>query len=319
MALSVDELNTATQEAKLDKVATDSAYDQSVFFAKKLKDGFVTQKGGTTLNFGIHYKKQGTGGMTNPRAQQTFTNVETLTEASTYWAFYKASTALFWDEQVKNAGVSKVIDLAADRIAVLKREMLDTLVTAALTTSTPAGTYDLQAIPYVVDSANTYAGIAVADAATWASQEDSSTTALAVTGSGSLAYYNNACTLGTKGPTLYLTTRNLASKAMSLCLPNQMYSDEETVKLGFPNVTLLGIPVVGDGYVTAAQWYGLDMDSWEVVVEEGSNNGIRYTDWMDLTPSGYLNTMGKLAYFVGQIRCTRRCTNFKYTALDYTK
>jgi hypothetical protein len=317
MALSVDELNTATQEAKLDKVATDSAYDQSVFWAKKFSDGFVTQKGGTTLNFGIHYKQQGTGAASNPRSQLTFDNVETLTEASTYWAFYNARCAIFFDEKVKNAGKSQAIDLAADRIQVLKREMLSTLCTALLSTSTPAGVYDMQPIPYIVDSANTYAGITVADAANWASQETSSYTTLTVTGTGSLSYYNNLCTLGTHMPTLYLTTRDLASKAMSLCLPNQMYSDEEIVKLGFKNVTLLGIPVVGDGFVAASQWYGLDMDSWEVVVEEGSNNGIKYTDWLDLTPSGYLNTAAKIAYWVGQVRCTRRRTNFKYTALNY--
>src|SRR4030042_1128510 len=123
MALSVDELNTATYEAKLDKIATDQAYDQSVFFTKKLKSGFVQHEGGVYLDFGIHYKKQGTALAQSPRAQITFENVETLTEAKTYWAFYNARTMLFWDEKVKNAGKSRMIDLAADRSGVLKREI----------------------------------------------------------------------------------------------------------------------------------------------------------------------------------------------------
>jgi hypothetical protein len=318
MALSIAELNTATWEAKLDKVATDQAYDESVFWAKKFQDKFVTQKGGALLNFGIHYKTQGTGAMANPRSQITFENVETLTEASTYWAYYNARAMIFMDEKVKNAGVSQAIDLAADRIAVLKREMLYTLCTALFSTSTPAGTFDMQPIPWIVDSANTYAGIAVADAANWASTEDSTTTVLNVTGSGSLTYMINTCTLGTKKPTLHLTTRNLFSKFISILLPNQFYRDEDTVKLGFSNAVLIDAPVVGDGFVPAAMWLGLDMDSWEVVVENGGN-GIRYTDWIDLTPSGYLDTAAKIAYWVGQVRCTRRRTNFKYSALDYTK
>lgn len=317
MALAIDELNTATRVAKLDEIATDQAYDESAFWAKKLSDGFIKQKGGVTLNFAVNYKLQGTGTMANPRAQQSFENVETLTEASTYWAYYTAKATLFWDEKIKNAGGSKVIDLASNRIQVLKREMLYTLCNALLSTSAPAGTFDIQPIPYIVDSANSYAGITVADAALWASQEDSTTTTLMLTGANSLTYYNNLCTLGTKMPTLYLTTRNLASKAMSLALPNQWYQNEEYAKLGFANVALVGIPVIGDAFVAASQWYGLDMDSFEVVVTEGNDRGITFTDWIDLTPSGYLNTAAKIAYWVGQVRCTRRRTNFKYTALNY--
>jgi hypothetical protein len=320
MALAIDELNTTTFEAKLDQVATDQAYDESVFWAKKLSDGFVKQKGGKTLDFGIHYQTQGTGAMGNPRSQITFENVETITGASTYWSYYNARTMIFMDEKIKNAGKSQAIDLVADRVGVLKREILNTLCTALFSTGTPAGTFDLQPIPYIVDSANTYAGIAVADAANWASQENSTTTTLSVTGQYSLSYYNNLCSLGTKKPGLYLTTRDLASKAMSLLMPNVWYQDKTYANLGFSNVTLIGIPVIGDAFVAAGMWLGLDMDSWEVVVNsEQGDKGIGYSPWIDLTPSGYLNTSAKIAYFVGQVRCMRRRTNFKYTALDYNK
>src|SRR5512136_1575692 len=100
MALSVDELNTATIEARLDEVATDQAYDESVFFQKKLKGGFVQHEGGVYLDFGIHYKKQGTAESAATRKQITFENVETLTQGVTYWAFYNARAMLFWDEKV---------------------------------------------------------------------------------------------------------------------------------------------------------------------------------------------------------------------------
>jgi len=318
MALAVDELNTATYEAKLDEVATDNAYDESPFFKLKLsKGGFTQQTGGEELNFGINYKKQGTAESAAPRKQITFENVETLTEAKTYWAFYNARAMMFWDEKVKNAGKSKVIDLAANRIEVLKKEILDKLCTDLLKSGSPAGDYDLTPIPYIVDSANTYGGIAVTDAANWASQEDAATTTLTLFGSGSLSYYINACSLGTNRPTLHLTTRNLYSKFMSKAEPMHLHTDEETAKLGFQNLVWIDAPVMGDNYVPSGYWLGLDMDAFDVLVN-GGKNGIEYTPWIDLTPSGYINTAGKIATFVGQVICRRRRTSFKYSALDYT-
>jgi hypothetical protein len=58
------------------------------------------------------------------------------------------------------------------------------------------------------------------------------------------------------------------------------------------------------------------MDAFDVYYS-GGKNGIEYTEWIDLTPSGYINTVGKIGTFVGQVVCRRRRTSFKMSALNY--
>lgn len=320
MALPVDELNAATKKGYLNEAVVQSAYDMSAFWKMQWMKGFVEALGGGTLmEFPIRYKKLATGESADPRSQLTFQSNQTRTAGQVNWGFYRAVTMLYWDEKVKNAGAAKVFDLAADRMQELRDEMIDLLCNALLSSTSAPGNYDLWPINYIIDSANTYAGISVSDAANWASTEDSSTTTMTLFGSGSLTYAVAQATLGIYKPTLHLTTRNLYAKYMSLLTPNQIYQDTETAAMGFSNVLLIDAPVVGDAYLPAAMWLGIDMDAFEVRTDGSGTNGIDLTDWIDLTPVGYINSAGKVATFVGQVICRRRKTSFKYSALDYTK
>jgi hypothetical protein len=319
MALPVDELNAATKKGYLNEAVVQSAYDQSVFWKMQWQKGFVEElDGGSLMEFPIRYKKQGTGEFNDPRSQVMFQQVQTRTAGQVNWGFARAVTMLFWDEKVKNRGEAKVFDLASDRMAELKDEMIDLLCTKLFNDSAP-GTFDIWSLPYIIDSANTYAGVTVSDAATWAGVEDGSTTTLTLFGSGSLTYSVAQATLGLYKPTLHITTRNLYAKYMSLVAPNQIYQDSDTAALGFQNILLIDAPVVGDAYMTAAMWLGIDMDAFEVRTDGSGTNGIELSDWIDLTPVGYINSAGKVATFAGQVICRRRRTSFKYSALDYTK
>ena len=320
MALPVDELNAATKKGYLNEAVVQSAYDQSAFYKMQWMKGFVeVLDGGSLMEFPIRYKKQGTGETADPRSQLMFQSVQTRTAGQVNWGFARAVTMLYWDEKVKNAGAAKVFDLAADRMTELRDEITDLLCTQLLTNTAAPGTFDLWPLSYIIDSANTYAGVTVSDASNWASTEDGSTTTMTLFGSGSLTASVAAATLGIYKPSLHLTTRNLYAKYMSLLTPNQIYQDTETAAMGFSNILLIDAPVVGDAYLPAAMWLGIDMDAFEVRTDGSGTNGIDLTDWIDLTPVGYINSAGKVATFAGQVICRRRKTSFKYTALDYTK
>ena len=320
MALPVDELNAATKKGYLNEAVVQSAYDMSAFWKMQAVKGFIeVLDGGSLMEFPVRYKKQGTGEMADPRSQIAFQSVATRSAGQVNWGFARAVTMLYWDEKVKNAGQAKVFSLAEDRMTELRDEIVDLLCTQLISNTSAPGSYDLWPLSYIIDSANTYAGITVSDAANWASTEDSSTTTMTLFGSGSLTYSVSAATLGIYKPSLHLTTRNLYAKYMSLLTPNQIYQDTETAAMGFSNILLIDAPVVGDAYMTAAMWLGIDMDAFEVRTDGSGTNGIDISDWIDLTPVGYINSAGKVATFAGQVICRRRKTSFKFSALDYTK
>jgi len=322
MALSIDEINAVCSE-NFDKVIVQQAYDKSVFWAKiKKRDNFIKKNpGGVNLEFPIRYKKLGLGGRVAPRAQITFESVETRTAGTLYWSYQQDKTMLHWDEKVENAGKAQIVDLMADKSEELREDLTDILCTALFSTSTPsstAGAVDIQPIPYIVDSANTYAGIAVADASNWASTEDSSTTTLNLFGDGSLSHRVNATTFGQDTVDLHIMTRDLFSKFESIAEASKMYEDTETANMGFTNLTFHGKPVVGDAYCPSGYWFGLNMNDWHVYVTDAGTDGIQISEWKDLFAAGFPNAYAKVAQWVGQVVCKRRKTNFKYSALDYT-
>jgi len=316
MALSISELNSVSHKY-FDKTIAETAYDQSPFFAKLASMGKVVVNGGTTIQVPIRYKKLGLAGAVNPRSQITFEGAETRTALDDNWTFYVGKTVMFWDEVVKNGQEGRIIDLLKDKAKELKEDIQDILATDLFATSR-ATTANMTPLAVIVDSAATYGGIAVADAANWASTEDNSTTQLVLYGSGSLAYNVNACTLGTDKPTMHITTRNLYSKFESLAQPQQALFDKGLADMGFDNTLFHGVPVVADAYCTAAYWYGLDMNQFELMVNtKGDANGISITEWMDLTSQGFPNASGKFAEWVGNVVCRKRKTSFKCTTLNY--
>jgi len=293
-------------------------YEDSPFFAKLNADGKLNAQGGVSIQFPIRYQKLSQSEAVDPRSQITFSAKETRTGAVDTWAYYVGRTAIFWDEKASNGPDGRIVDLVKDKTAELKEDLSDKLCTDLFATS--RATNCLTPLAVMVDSSTTYAGIAVADAASWAATEDGSETQLKLYGSTSLSYWVNACTLGKNAPTLHITTRNLKSKFESLLQPQVRYQDKKMLDLGFDNTLFMGAPVVGDVYCTAAYWYGLDMEQFEIAYNTSSGvSGLDVGDWIDLDAVGYVKTAGKIASWVGNVICRMRKTSFKLTALDYTK
>ena len=222
---------------------------------------------------------------------------------------------IHWDERNKNAGPGKIVDLAKDRNDELLQDIKDILYQALFATSYTDGV-DIVPLGTIIDSATTYAGIAVSDASIWASTEDSSTTTMKLFGSGSLAEARNDATFGTKMPTMHITTRDLFNKFESLLEPQVRYEDKKMANLGFSSLTYYGKPVVSDVFCPAASWFGIDLTAFELRVHKDDN--MNATDWLDMTMAGYPRAVGKYVSWVGNLLARRRRTSFKFTALDYT-
>lgn len=313
MALSITEANTISTQ-NFDKVMPQQVYDSHVILAKMKKDEQIQVVGGNQIQFPIRYQKLGMAKSMDPRAAFTFQSKATRTAGTLDFKYYGVSTVMHWDELRANRGKPEIVDLMADRASELVEDMLDVIATA-LYAATPGGD-DIDSIPNIVDSANTYAGIAVADASAWAGIEDSSTTTMKLYGGTSLSYMINQSTFGKNGPTFHVTTRDLWTTYESRLQPQQRYEDKDVANLGFDSLKLRNKPVVADAYCPAGDWYGLDLSQFFLCVDPEYN--FEPSKWFALEQVGFPNSMGKVLSFAGNLKCKMRKSSFKFTALDYT-
>jgi hypothetical protein len=314
MALEIDEMNAVSTKYFDDKM-TSQVYDSHPFFKKLRADEKVSISGGLKIQIPIRYQKLEHAELADWDDEFVFRSKKTRTALELEWIPMKATTMLGWEERIKNRGKSEIVDLARDRAKELKEDMIDLLATRFVGQSS-TGSEDTSvpaSLDLIIDSGLTYGGIAVADASEWAAQEDSSTTTLALSGSGSLGALVTDATFGGHGPTMHLTTADLWNAYEALLDPQKRYEDSEMAGYGFQNLTFRTKPVMHDNYVAAKHWFGIDMDAFELVVQEGED--VNVSKWMGLEPQ-YPKAIGKYVTFVGNLGCRRRKTNLKFTALE---
>ena len=80
------------------------------------------------------------------------------------------------------------------------------------------------------------------------------------------------------------------------------------------SISLYGAAVVADPFISAGDWFGLNMDQFELFVREEA----KPSEWFDLKQAGFPNAVAQYMSGVMQLVCHERRTNFKFTALDYT-
>lgn len=314
MALTRSELESVSTPF-YDKEIMSQVYDESAFFYKLKKNNSIVTDGGTEIRFPIRYQELAQAEAVDPRAQILYQQKATRTSGKLDWKYYKVDTMIQWDEQVQNSGKEQIINLMADKAEEIKDDLYEKFADDLFTTS--QATKSFSGLITIVDTGTTYADIAVADAASWAAAvEDSTTTRLILYGSGSLSYNINTSTFGRNKPSLIITTRNLKSKAESLLQPQERFVDKDLADGGFNNVQFLGIPIVGDSHCPTGYMYGLDMDKFELRVHKDFN--FKTEPWSDLKQAGFPNAQVKVMFWVGNLVCKMRKSNFRCTALDYT-
>lgn len=314
MALTYDQATTVSK-AYFDDTIKQQVYEDSYLFAWLKKNNRITVSGGKSIRVPIRYKKLDLAEACNPRSQFVFQSVDTRTAIDLDWKYYRDLTLLHWDEKVQNAGEGEIIDIMRDKADEMKEDLQDLLYSDLFATS--AGSLSFTPLSTIVDSAASYGGVAVSDAAAWASTEDNSTTKLLAYGSGSISYMVSQATFGKNAPTVHITTRELADAFEAVLQPQQRYTSEEAASLGFPEtIAFRKVPVVGDAFCPTGYWYGLDLNQFEFFVKEGENMDL--SDWFPLEQAGFPKSMGRYGTFVANLVCRMRKSSFKYTALDYT-
>lgn len=320
MPLTINEANSVSEEF-YDRQLTQQVYEKSPLCWKLKNERNITWDGGVSLRFPIRHTGLDKAKAVNPREQITYEQVETRTAGELPWSYYSAHAMISWDERVQNSGKARVINLLGDKAEEMMEDLYNKFVVDLYNTTQV--TKVIQSLNTIIDSGDSYAGIAVADAAEWAANEDSTTTELHFYGSaGSLSHAINLATFGPDKPDLIITSRDLYNKAESLLEPQKRYEDTMMANGGFTTVKFHDIPIVGDYGLDApsagngAYMYGIDTKHLEFRYHRDWN--FKTTSWTSLIQGGYPEAMVKVCTWAGNLCCKMRKTNFKFTALDYT-
>jgi hypothetical protein len=315
MALTYNEADAVSDRFHFDKVIRQQVYEDSPFYVYLKKKGHVVT-GGQKIAWPIRHVKLSKADAVDARQAHEFTSKETRTVAVLDYKEYVSSVTMHWDEELHNQGKEAKIKLVREKSEELVQDMNDRFATDLFTTN-PNGK-GFSALPVIVDSGGAYAGIAVSDAAAWASIEDESTTKLELYGpAGALANRISDATFGKLSPNFHWTTKALRVTFESLIEPQKRYSNKMMADAGFKNVTFHGDPVFSDPHCPASTWYGLCMDVFWICYAKGYN--FKITKWKELFQAGFINAMAKAVSWSGNIKCGVRKCNLKYTALDSTE
>lgn len=313
MALTHTEAETVSQEFFYPTMEV-CAYDFSAFFAK-LKGMDKVVNGGDKMSFAVRYDKLGRAKSVGWDEQHTFGKKKTRTQVDLEWAYYRGDAMITLEDKIKNGGKGQKIDLIKDKLKEMKEDLTDVMATDLYTQSTAQNALD--ALPTIIDSTGTYGGLSPSDAANWASQEDGTVDTLVIYGPSSLSYYCAAATFGKKRPNFHLTSKYLFNKFLALHDAGRRYGDKDLLKAGFKTATFDGDPVTMDAFCPDASWYGLNIDEFELQYHPEHN--MKIYGWQDMYLVGMPGTLTNMTDFIGQLKCTDRKSNFKLTALDYTK
>jgi hypothetical protein len=316
MALTYDEANTVSTQF-FDKTITQQVYEKCPFYVKLKSIGNVSTNGGNQIQWPIRYKKLDKANWVGARDQVAYTQKETRTAAVLDWKYLYGNAMISWDERVQNTGRPQIVNLLRDKTEELREDMADTFGTALWSHS--AGSDQISSMYDIVDTGDTYAGIAVADAAAWAAGfEDSTTTEMTLYGNQSISEAMNSCTFGNDKPDCIFTTRNLWSKFESLIEPQKRYYNTQTAmaKAGFTSIAFHNAEVVSDVYLTEEDMYLVDSSKFKLRYHPKYNMTVG--KWQSMEQAGYPYAMVKNVAWVGNLQCTMRQTSGRYDALDFT-
>jgi hypothetical protein len=316
MALSRDEANTVSSNY-FDKTLTQQVYEKSPLFMRLKQRNNVRATGGNNIQFAIRHTTLGQAENVGARQQITYEQQETRTSGVLAWKYIVGKNMISWDERVSNSGKAQIVDLIRDKTEEMQQDMLNKFNTNLYATTQSDKAFS--SLDTIIDTGTTYADIAVADAAEWAAAaEDTAEDRLHLWGSStSVSKRINDATFGQNYPDLLVTTRDLFSKFESLADPQRVYRDNNMADIGFEAIKFGRSSVVADYACTASRMYGIDTSMLELRFHPNFN--FKTDSWTDLTGAGFPQSLVKLTYWAGNLCCKMRKTNFKYTALDYTK
>jgi hypothetical protein len=124
---------------------------------------------------------------------------------------------------------------------------------------------DIDGLKLVLSDTSTYAGIAVADMATWKAKIRTLVAAGTLT-KFELQKLIGEPTIGADKPTVLVTRQSVFDKTWSLWEGQQRFEDGKMADAGFQSIRVNGVPMVVDTHVTGSD--GGSQDNWVEALNE---------------------------------------------------
>ncbi len=310
MALSRNEVNSVSHQYFADLIIQ-QVYDSTIVLDKLQKSNQIKFSGGTKLQVPIRYQKLLDAEMVDPDAARVTMIKDTRNSIELDWKFAKADVAMSWEERVFNGEAGRIIDLMADKAEEGSQDLSELISTQFHQLFTSKGSYDMDGFFSAVRASSTsYGDIDQDDISSWnAGLYDTSTTTLAMYGSGSIDEGLRACHFRTF-PDLMFTTLALASIYASKLQPGERRSPEDG-KAGSIDHYFNKVPIIADPAANDSTWMFVNTEFMHFYVH--NDNAFTVDPWMD--DPDRLKALRALITVVGNFVFTRRKSFGAYTAL----
>ncbi len=286
----------------------------AVFYFLKQEGNIKEEDGGERIVVPVMYGKNSTAGSYSGYDSLDVTPQQGIDSAEFNWKQYSVSIAISGEEERKNAGSSKIIDILEARTKQARMSMTEQLSTGLFSDGTGNGGKDLTGLEAMVTNSGTYGGINSATYTWWQAGVDTASEALGL--SKMRVGFNTASLGGKDTPNLIVTTQTLYQSyeglltATSPAVP--YFPSEGTKKLGdggFQVLEFKGTPIVWDELAPSGDMYFLNTNHMNLTVHKDAN--FEVTDFVK--PENQDARVAQIL-FMGNLTCDRRKSFYKLTS-----
>lgn len=289
---------------------TEQIYDETVIL-NRMKGNIVTIAGGTKIQHPIRAAELGDFATIDPDAGRVTATYITRTYLELDWKYAKVDIAMTLEERVQNQGEKQIVNLMKDKYTEAMEDIKEGLADQFFLAYASTGSNDFQGIYHPVQTTGTtYAGIDADDVSSWtAGLYDTSTTVLALFGTGSLEAGMRACFF--RGfPDLIVTTLAINGIYASKLQPGER-REPENGRAGATDCYFMGTPLVVDTHCPAGDVIFLRNE--DMVMFQNPLGNLDVGPWEE-DPS-YYKLLRQLIMFIGNYGFLRRKTFGAYTGI----
>lgn len=282
----------------------------AVFYYLKANSGIKEVDGGERIVVPLMYGKNTTSGSYSGYDALDVTPQAGIDSAEFNWKQYSVSVTISGEEQRKNAGSSKIIDILDARTKQARMSMTESLTTDMFSDGTGNASKTLTGLEAMVAASGTYGGINSSTYTWWQAYVETTSEALGL--AKMRTAYNTASLGGKDTPDLLVTTQALYEKYEGLFTATINMNSEGSRKLadgGFRSLEFKGQPIVWDELCPTGTVYFLNSKHMNLTVHPDAN--FEVTDF--IKPENQDAQVAQIL-FMGNFTCDRRKSFAKLTA-----
>ncbi len=298
------------------KTLTDNIHrSNAVWLLMKENGSMRTEDGGERIVEPLMYGKNSTAGSYSGYDTLDTTPQTGIDAAEFNWKQYSVSISISGEEQRKNAGSSRVVNLLEAKIQQAELSLKESLTTGLFSDGTGNGSKNLTGLEAMVLGSGTYGGINSAAPNTWwQAGVESTSEALGLpkmrTG------YNTASVGGNDAPDLIVTTQTLFESYETLFTTTgsntnwrtETSGSKKVADGGFQTLQFKGVPIVWDEQCPSGTMYFLNTKHMKLVTHKDAN----FATTENVKPDNQ-DAHVQQVLFMGNLTCNRRKSFYKLT------